>query len=151
MKCSDCKRWRTSECYLNPQAADLDNAEQLTCFKQKKDEAPPSQDAEHEVSRLDEGAPEMASDVTMNRQPLSLIIILPLAFGFFLGIVPGLLLGLIDGHNVGAIVIPIIWTIGYVMQRGSKYKDVNWVTFCIAIFGGVGLGFSIWVFGNITS
>jgi len=68
MKCSDCKRWRTSECYLNPQAVDFDNAEQFTCFKQKSGESPLSQDAEHEISKLDEAALEIAKNVKVKKK-----------------------------------------------------------------------------------
>ena len=83
-----------------------------------------------------------------------LILLMPIsvaAIGFVIGIVPGLLLGLPGWHKTAAVVIPIVWAIGYVRQRASFRDDVNWITFCIAIFGGVGAGFSIWLFGDITS
>lgn len=35
MKCSDCKRYRTKECYANPSGEDHESAEQLTCFVPK--------------------------------------------------------------------------------------------------------------------
>jgi len=35
MKCSDCKRYRTKECYTNPLGEDHDSVEQLTCFMPK--------------------------------------------------------------------------------------------------------------------
>lgn len=82
------------------------------------------------------------------------LILLPIgsfALGFVIGIVPGLLLGLPGWHEVAAVVIPIVWAIGYVKQRARNYGDVSWITFCIAVFGGGGIGFSIWLFGDIIS
>jgi len=70
--------------------------------------------------------------------------------GFVTGIVPGLLLGLIGWHKAAAIIIPIIWCIGYIRQRRRNYGDVNWITFSVGSFGGLGLGIAIWFFGNIT-
>lgn len=82
---------------------------------------------------------------------LLMLPIAPFALGFITGIVPGLLFGLPGWHEGAAVVIPIVWAVGYVGQRGRNYGDVNWVTLCIAVFGGVGIGLSIWLFGNITS
>ena len=76
---------------------------------------------------------------------------IPFALGFVIGILPGLLFGLPGWHKGAAVVIPIIWAIGYVKQRASNFGDANWVTFCMAVFGGLGLGFAVWLFGNITS
>ena len=81
-------------------------------------------------------------------------ILLPLAIlamGFIIGIVPGLLFGLLGWHKVAAVVISIVWAIGYVGQRARNRGDVNWITFCVAVLGGAGVAFSIWLFGNITS
>ena len=71
--------------------------------------------------------------------------------GFVIGIVPGLLLGLIEWHKVAAIIIPIIWCIGYIRQRRRNYGFIDWITFSVGGFGGLGLGLSIFVFGNITA
>ncbi len=72
-------------------------------------------------------------------------------FGFVLGIIPGLVLGLFKWHEPAAIIIPILWCIGYIRQRSQNYGFVDWITFCVGGFGGLGLGISIWFFGNITS
>ena len=76
--------------------------------------------------------------------------ILPLAFGFVLGIIPGLLLGLPGWHRVAAIVLSILWAFGYVKQRGTNYRDVDWVTYSISFGGGIGLGVSTWFCGTLT-
>jgi hypothetical protein len=76
--------------------------------------------------------------------------ILPLVFGFALGIIPGLLLGLPGWHGYGAVILPILWAVGYIKQREANYGDVNWITFSIAFDGGIGLGVSIWLFGTFT-
>lgn len=73
------------------------------------------------------------------------------SLGFVIGIVPGLLSGLVGWHKGVAIVLPIIWAIGYVSQRAKFYGDVDTITYSIAILGGSGFGASVWVFGNITS
>ncbi|MFC2015018.1 hypothetical protein ACFLUP_03400 [Chloroflexota bacterium] len=81
-------------------------------------------------------------------------ILMPLAIlvmGFIIGILPGLLLGLLGWHKGAAVVISIVWAIGYLRQRGRNRGDVNWITFFVAVFGGVGVASSIWLFGNITS
>lgn len=81
-------------------------------------------------------------------------IVLPLAIlalGFIIGIVPGLLLGLLGLHEIAAVIIPIVWAIGYVRQRARNRGDVNWITFSVAVLGGAGAAFSIWLFGSITS
>jgi hypothetical protein len=70
--------------------------------------------------------------------------------GFVIGIVPGLLLGLIGWHKAATIIIPIIWCIGYIRQRSRNYGFVDWITFSVGGFGGLGLGIAIWFFGNIT-
>jgi len=70
--------------------------------------------------------------------------------GFVIGIIPGLLLGLIEWHKVAAIIIPIIWCTGYIRQRRRNYGLVDWITFSVGGFGGLGLGLSIFFFGNIT-
>ena len=77
--------------------------------------------------------------------------IAPFALGFIIGIIPGLLLGLPGWHKAGAVIAPIIWAVGYVNQRAKNFRDVSWITFSIALFGGAGLGISIWLFGDITS
>ena len=89
----------------------------------------------------------------MRRIALGFILFPPaiLAIGFIVGIVPGLLFGLLGWHKVAAVVISIVWAIGYVRQRARNYGHVDWITFCVAVFGGVGVAFSIWLFGNITS
>lgn len=74
-----------------------------------------------------------------------------LAMGFIIGIVPGLLFGLLGWHKVAAAGISIVWAIGYVRQRARNRGDVNWITFCVAVFGAAGVAFSIWLFGSITS
>lgn len=71
------------------------------------------------------------------------------SMGFVMGIVPGLLLGLIGWHEAAAIIIPVIWCIGYIRQRSRRYGDVGWTTFCVGGFGGLGLGIAIWFFGNV--
>jgi drug/metabolite transporter (DMT)-like permease len=78
--------------------------------------------------------------------PLALLVI-----GFIMGIIPGLLLGLLGWHKVAAVIISIVWAIGYILQRAITRRDVNWITFCVAILGGAGVALSIWLFGDITS
>lgn len=81
-------------------------------------------------------------------------IVMPFAFlalGFIVGIIPGLLLGLIGWQDSGAVIIPILWAYGHVKQRARNRGDVGWPTFCVAVLGGAGAAFSIWLFGNITS
>ncbi len=81
------------------------------------------------------------------------IVLMPVilaGMGFVMGIVPGLLLGLIGWHKAAAIIIPIIWCIGYIRQRSRNFGDVSWITFCVGGFGGLGFGIGIWFFGNIT-
>ena len=80
-----------------------------------------------------------------------LLAIVPTAIGFILGIVPGLVLGFLDWHEGGAVVIALIWGVGYVTQRSKGFGDANYVTVLIAAFGGLGLWSSVWLFGNITS
>lgn len=70
--------------------------------------------------------------------------------GLVLGIVPGLLLGLIGWHTTTAIIMPIIWWTGYIRQRSRNYGHVDWITYSVGAFGGLGLGIGIWFFGNIT-
>jgi hypothetical protein len=70
--------------------------------------------------------------------------------GFLMGIVPGLLLGLLGWHEAAAIIIAVIWCIGYIRQRSKNYGDVGWITLCVGGFGGLGLGTAIWFFGSIT-
>lgn len=78
------------------------------------------------------------------------ILTLPLILGGVLGIVPGLVLGIPGWHGVGAVVIPLLWAFGHVKQRGENFGDVSWVTYALAILGGIGLGTSIWFFGTLT-
>ena len=80
-------------------------------------------------------------------------ILLPLAIlamGFIIGIVPGLLFGLLGWHKVAAVVISIVWAISYVLQRAVTRRDVKGIRFCVAVLGGAGVAFSIWLFGNIS-
>ena len=70
--------------------------------------------------------------------------------GFVIGIVPGLLLGLVGWHKAAAIIIPVIWCIGYIRQRRRNYGQGDWITFSVGGFGGLGLGIAIWFFGNLT-
>ena len=72
--------------------------------------------------------------------------ILVLAVGFVTGIIPGLLLGLLDWHEGAEIIVPFLWAIGYVKQRARNYGDVNWITLCVAIFGELWLAsrFGCW-------
>gem|GEM_PF-5765063 len=82
------------------------------------------------------------------------LILLPagsLGLGFVTGIVPGLLLGLLGWHTVGAILGPILSVFLYVNQRARRHGGVDWVAYAIAVFMGLGLGFSIWAFGNVVS
>jgi len=37
MKCSDCRRYRSKECQVNPSGKDLESAEYLTCFEPKEE------------------------------------------------------------------------------------------------------------------
>jgi hypothetical protein len=71
-------------------------------------------------------------------------------FGFIIGIVPGLVLGFPGWHGIAAIVLPILWAVGHVKQRGRNFGDVNWVTYAIAFGGGIGFGVSVWFFGSLT-
>jgi uncharacterized membrane protein len=71
--------------------------------------------------------------------------------GAIMGIIPGLLLGLIEWHIAAAIILPIIWCFGYIRQRNRNYGFVDWITFSVGGFGGLGLGVSIFFFGNITA
>jgi hypothetical protein len=82
------------------------------------------------------------------------LILLPVGsfgLGFVIGIVPGLLLGLLGGHTVGAAIGPILLAFVFVNQRARKHGDVDWVAYAIAVFMGLGLGFSIWAVGNVIS
>jgi len=78
----------------------------------------------------------------------ALVFLIPSGLGFIMGIVPGLLLGLPGWHEVAAVLLPMIWAIGYLAQPG---KHVTWISIFVAVLGGVGLGVSISVFGSITS
>jgi hypothetical protein len=71
-------------------------------------------------------------------------------FGALLGIIPGLVLGIPGWHRPAGIILAVIFALGYIKQRGRNYGDVNWVTYLIAIAGGLGLAASIWFFGAIT-
>jgi hypothetical protein len=82
---------------------------------------------------------------------LFVLVFAPPLLGSIVGIVPGLLAGLVGWHQSVAIVLPIIWAIGYVSQRGRNYGDVDAITYSIAVLGGLGFGASAWVFGNIVS
>jgi hypothetical protein len=89
----------------------------------------------------------------MMRRIALAFILLPLAIlaiGFIIGIVPGLLFGLLGWHKVAAVVISIVWAIGYVLQRARNRREVDRITFCTAVLGGAGVAFSIWLFGNIS-
>lgn len=78
------------------------------------------------------------------------LLIGPFALSFVIGIVPGLLFGLPGWHKPAAVVIAIIWVVGYVLQRAGL-GHMDWVVFWIALSGAFGLGFSIWFFGSITA
>ena len=73
------------------------------------------------------------------------------ALGFVIGIIPGLLLGLLGLHQVGAIVLPALWAFGYVHQRARNYGDVGPITWGVAGFGALGLAISVWLLGSVTS
>ena len=77
--------------------------------------------------------------------------ILPLVLGFVMGIIPGLLLGLPGWHEYGALILAVLFAVGYVKQRETNYGDVDWITYSVAFGGGIGLGASIWVFGTFTN
>jgi hypothetical protein len=37
MRCSDCRRYKTKQCYINPSGKDLESVEYLTCFEPKEE------------------------------------------------------------------------------------------------------------------
>lgn len=71
------------------------------------------------------------------------------AIGFVIGIVPGLFLGWIGWWEGGAVIIPLIWAFGYISQRRRNYGFVDWITFAVGIFGGLGIGIAVFFFGNM--
>jgi hypothetical protein len=86
-----------------------------------------------------------------NIAPLVFGTLLSVSLGFVVGIVPGFLSGLVGWHKEMALVLPLAWAIGYILQRANRFRHVSVITYLIAILGGIGFGLSVWVFGSIIS
>ena len=84
------------------------------------------------------------------------LLVIPIFFvcvglGALIGIIPGLLLGIPEWHEYGAIIIPLIWIIGFLKQRPAAAGKVGASTLLVVGGVGIGLGASVWFFGSLTS
>ena len=71
--------------------------------------------------------------------------------GAILGIIPGLLLGLPSWHQCGALILSGLWALGFLMLGLLSAGPIRVATILVAVGGAVGLGSSVWYFGELTA
>ena len=71
--------------------------------------------------------------------------------GAILGIIPGLLLGYPNLHQCGAVILSGLWAFGFLMRRPLCAGPIRALVILVAAGGAVGLGWSVWYFGEMTA
>ena len=71
--------------------------------------------------------------------------------GAVLGIIPGLLLGTLNLHQCGAVMLSGLWAFGFLMQRPVSAGPISALMILVAGGGAVGLGWSVWYCGEMTA
>lgn len=72
-------------------------------------------------------------------------------YGFVLGLIPGLLLGLVGWHRIGSVAVALVWGLIYLRMKSSMSDLPSGLRLVVAVSTASGLGASVYLLGGIVS